>query len=85
MCGIGYHGDTERSIVIGARLGEPIPLHYQWYYRSQPVGNNVSINLESGDIYAMSEKAVGNDWKKSSILTLRHAAGSRKYTDVQKK
>jgi hypothetical protein len=81
-CGIGYHGDTERAIVIGARLGESIPLHYQWYHRSQPVGSNVSIKLESGDIYAMSEKAVGNDWKRSSILTLRHAAGARKYTDV---
>lgn len=28
----------------------------------------------------MSEKAVGFDWKKSSIFTLRHATGCDKYT-----
>jgi hypothetical protein len=26
-------------------------------------------------MYIMSEKTVGTDWRKSSILTLRHAAG----------
>lgn len=26
-------------------------------------------------MYVMSEKAVGTDWKRSSIYTLRHAAG----------
>ena len=27
-CGIGFHGDTERRIVICVRLGKSIPLHY---------------------------------------------------------
>ena len=27
----------------------------------------------------MSEKAVGTDWKRSSILSIRHAAGCEKY------
>ena len=31
--------------------------------------------LNSGDVYIMSDKAVGFDWKRSSLLTLRHAAG----------
>ena len=31
----------------------------------------------------MSEKATGNDWKKSSILTLRHAAGCQKYLTIK--
>lgn len=83
-CGIGYHGDTERRKVIGIRLGKyDIPLHYQWYYNSKPVGDNIKIEIKSGDIYIMSEKAVGTDWKKKKIYTLRHATGAPKYTNIK--
>jgi len=36
----------------------------------------VTINLHHGDMYVMSEKAVGTDWKQRKIATLRHAAGT---------
>lgn len=78
-CGIGFHGDGERKVVVAARLGAAIPLEYQWYLRSQPIGARVRIDLGPGDVYAMSEKAVGNDWRRPSIPTLRHAAGAPKY------
>lgn len=81
--GIGYHGDGERLVVVAVRLGESIPLHYQWYHRFKPVGSNIRLELNHGDIYIMSAKAVGTDWKRSSIYTLRHAAGSSKYTTVK--
>lgn len=77
-CYIGFHGDTERKIVVGCRLGNNFPLYYQWYLKFKPVGNLFTIDLEDGDMYFMSSKAVGTDWKKSSKLTLRHAAGSKK-------
>lgn len=32
----------------------------------------------------MSDKAVGFDWKKKNIPTLRHAAGSKKYLTIEK-
>lgn len=79
-CGIGFHGDAERKKVIGLRLGASMPLVYQWYHQSKPIGESIRIDLDHGDIYLMSEKAVGNDWKKKSIHTLRHAAGCDKYT-----
>jgi hypothetical protein len=80
VCGIGYHGDSERNIVIAIRLGESFPMHFQWYHRSKPIGKRIVLpKLSHGDVYIMSEKAVGSDWKKSSILTLRHAAGCKKY------
>jgi hypothetical protein len=41
------------------------------------------LTLQAGDLYIMSDKATGNDWKKSSILTLRHAAGAAKYTTIK--
>ncbi len=81
-CGIGFHGDGERKIVIAMRLGATFPLHYQWFHQSKPVGKRFVINVEHGDIYFMSFKATGNDWKKRSKYTLRHAAGAKKYTTI---
>ena len=75
-CYIGYHGDTERSKVIGVRLGEEFPLHFRWYYEGKETPYEVTIPLKGGDMYIMSEKATGNDWKKKrEKWTLRHAAG----------
>lgn len=84
-CGIGFHGDAERRKVIAVRLGVSIPLHYQWFYGFKPVGERVKIHLNHGDIYIMSDKAVGNDWRCSSKLTLRHAAGCSTYTTIKPK
>ena len=81
-CGIGWHGDAERKIVIALRLGKTMPLAYQWYLQSEPIGPRVGITLGHGDMYVMSEKATGFDWKKRSIATLRHSAGCHKYTGI---
>lgn len=82
-CGIGFHGDTERRRVIGLRLGGSFPLHFQWFRRSSPIGERVIVELGHGDMYIMSEKAVGFDWAKKVIPTLRHAAGCAKYTTIK--
>ena len=82
-CGIGFHGDTERRIVICVRLGASFPMNYYWYENSKRVGKRIEIpGLEEGDIYIMSDKAGGWDWKlrRNRRLTLRHAAGCSKYT-----
>ena len=49
-------------------------LHFNWFYNSKSVGETLKLTLNNGDMYIMSEKAVGNDWKKRSIYTLRHSA-----------
>jgi len=84
-CGIGYHGDAERRKVVAFRMGETMPIHFQWYQKSLPVGENVKIMLEDGDMYIMSDKAVGTDWMKKKEGTLRHAAGCDKYTIIKEK
>ena len=81
-CGIGYHGDTERRKVIATRLGSPMSLHFQGYKYGIPVGPHHKVLLKHGDMYMMSEKAVGTDWKCSSILTFRHAAGCATFTKL---
>ncbi len=80
-CGISFHGDSERRIVIAARLGVSIPLHYQWFKKCKPIGPRIKLSLDHGDIYIMSDKAVGHDWKSSSAFTLRHAAGAPQYLE----
>ena len=74
-CGIGWHGDKERRKVVAFRIGETMKLCYHWHYRFKPVGELLEINLNDGDMYIMSEKAVGTDWNISSKYTLRHSAG----------
>jgi hypothetical protein len=75
-CGIRFHGDEERRLVIGMRIGASMPLRFLWHKYGRPAGKHGYIDLDGGDLYIMSEKAVGRDtFKKPAILTLRHAAG----------
>lgn len=74
-CCINFHGDAERRIVIAARFGATMPIRYQWHYKKDKVGKPFIAELNNGDIYFMSEKAVGTDWMRKNHLTLRHAAG----------
>jgi hypothetical protein len=83
-CGIGFHGDGERRKVVALRLGAAMDIHYQWYLRSEPIGERIVISLGHGDVYVMSEKAVGTDWKCKKKMTLRHAAGCAAFTEPSK-
>ena len=87
---MSFAGDLERKLVAGVRLGpgaEGMPLKFVWYKDGKPIGSEGHIILNSGDIYVMSEKAVGFDWKRRTIPTLRHAAGkaSCKYARIKRK
>lgn len=82
-CGIGFHGDAERRIVIGMRVGATMDLHFQWFFQGQPIGEREICTLHEGDLYFISEKAVGTDWHRRNIPTLRHAAGCTKYTTIK--
>ena len=81
-CGIGWHGDSERRKVVGVRVGKTLPLCYAWFYEGERISEPKVFSLHHGDIYVMSEKATGQDWKKKLVPTLRHAAGAEKYTKV---
>lgn len=83
-CGIGFHGDAERRKVIALRLGGAMDMKWQWFHQSMPVGEPYEFRFAGGDLYVMSEKAVGADWRSKSKYTLRHAAGCEKYTARKK-
>lgn len=73
-CYINFHGDKERKKVIALRLGATMPLYYQWFHASKPIGSQVKMECRHGDMYVMSEKATGYDWMSPKKVTLRHAA-----------
>jgi len=81
-CGIGFHGDAERNVTIGLRMGVEIPFQFQWFFQRKPIGDRVRVELNRGDLYAMGAKAVGNDWKCRKLPTLRHAAGAPKFLKI---
>jgi len=64
-------------------MGETMPLYFKWFQNSQPVGEPIELILNDGDMYIMSEKAVGFDWLKKKIATLRHSTGCAKFTGVK--
>jgi hypothetical protein len=84
QCGIGWHGDTERRIVVGLRLGAAMDLRYQWFREGAPVGTTTVVQLQSGDLYVMSDLAVGWNWRTRKGLTLRHCAGAARFTQLPK-
>ena len=84
-CGIGLHGDKERTRVICLSIGaDNYPMRWVWFHKSKPIAEPYDVRLNSGDVYIMSEAAVGQKWMSSSLYTLRHAAGSEKYTNLDK-
>lgn len=76
-CYIGFHGDAERKAVMGLRFGDAeMPLLFGVWKNSLLLDNSLRcFSIPPGTAYTMSEKAAGTDWKKRSIVTLRHAAG----------
>jgi len=85
--GIGFHGDSERKIVICCSLGTPTTLRFYWRSpnSSEVYKKPIDIELKHGDIYIMSEKASGYDWKRRSKYRLVHGAGNEKYIKVETK
>ena len=83
-CGIGFHGDSERRKVFAVRMGETMPIYFKWFQNSMPIGTPFEIILNDGDMYIMSEKAVGFDWLKKKIPTLRHSTGCSKFTEINR-
>jgi hypothetical protein len=92
-CAIRYHGDTEARKVICVRLGADFPISFQWFHGAmggKPFGDPIESILQHGDIYIMSEEAVGTEWTNKTNeyknrFTLRHAAGFKHLIAIKPK
>ena len=81
--GIGFHGDSERKIVVCLSLGKTSVLRYQWRMpgSSEHKHEPVDVTVNHGDVYIMSEKATGFDWKLRSKVRVVHGAGHSNYIE----
>ena len=84
-CQIGWHGDSERRIVICLCLGKSSNLLYAWRRPNSSANEAIrTLSLHHGDIYIMSSKATGTDWLRGTPdypngrrgWRLVHAAGN---------
>ena len=72
----GWHGGDKRTIVIGVCLGAPVTLSFIWRLPGSQKNlddTKVSVSLTHGDVYVMSEIAIGSNWKSSSLLRCLHS------------
>lgn len=68
------HGNNKRKkVLITACLGKTLLLRFRWFHKKIPFDKSRNFILNDGDIYVMSEKAIGSDWKNAIIPTLQHA------------
>lgn len=75
---IGFHGDSERRRVACVSVGgENQPMAWWWFKNSKAQCDPHIVRLNSGDLYVMSEKAVGSDWRRKKVFTLRHSFGEK--------
>jgi hypothetical protein len=77
-CGIGWHGDRERALIAGVRLGrktKAFPLKFCFFHDWAPVSQVWTFEFEPGDLYIPCAKATGFDAGRPSVVSLKHAAG----------
>jgi len=77
-CGIGWHGDRERALIAGVRLGRKtgaFPLKFCFFHDWAPVSQVWTFEFQPGDLYVPCAKATGFDAGRPSVVSLKHAAG----------
>ena len=81
--GIGPHGDTERVCVACLRVGASMPMKFGMFWNCKVRGKPFETIINGGDLYFMSEEAVGAEWKSRSKWIWRHCAGAPKYLKMK--
>jgi hypothetical protein len=81
--GIGPHGDTERVCVSCLRVGASMPMKFGMFWNCKLRGTPFETVINGGDLYFMSEEAVGAQWKHRSKWIWRHCAGAPKYLKMK--
>lgn len=83
-CGIPYHTDKERNLVIGCRFGAEMPLHFKWFEKGNDYKDieiqeaYIGLKLRHGDLYAMTSEATGDESLEHNYI-LKHAAGNQNF------
>jgi len=73
---LGWHGDHEPK-AVSLSLGHAGILKFSWRLPGTSANfpnSHTEVILEHGDMYLLSEKASGRNWKKRSLLRVVHSS-----------
>ena len=79
VSGMGWHGDERTDLPSQSAclcLGEPGILSFVWRFPGHTKNcptSIVSFDVNDGDIYILSDKATGFDWRSRSLLRVVHS------------
>ena len=60
-----------------------MPMKFGMFWNCKMRGKSFQTIINGGDLYFMSEEAVGANWKSKSKWVWRHAAGAPKYLKMK--
>ena len=60
-----------------------MPMKFGMFWNCKLRGKSFQTIINGGDLYFMSEEAVGAEWKKKSKWIWRHCAGAPKYLKMK--
>lgn len=66
-----YQGAKVNNMMC-IHLGDPIQMSFKWYFANKPASDSMEFTLNHGDLYIMSEKATGHDYKLKKNPILKH-------------
>lgn len=70
-CAIDFHGDPQRRNMVGIRMGTLTVMDFQWSIGGKNCGN-ITIMLDPGDMFIMSEYATGVNCNQMDVPVLLH-------------
>ena len=76
-CGRDSFGDWDKRMLVGLQVGATMKMAFTWWYQESKFSTPVEIELHHGDIFVLSDKAVGHDIHRKAIATLKRTCGSQ--------
>lgn len=75
-CFIPLHQVKDRKKIVGLGIGATMPLQFRWFHGSKSCSETMSIPIENGDLYIISEGAAGIRKEKQTKLYLKYGIGN---------
>lgn len=77
-CYTPFHQVKDRKKLVGLGIGETQPLQFRWFHGSTVCSDTMSIPIEHGDLYIISQSAAGIQKEKQTKLYLKYGIGTNK-------
>lgn len=75
-CFTPLHQVKDRKKIVGLGIGATMPLQFRWFHGSISCSDTMTIPIEHGDLYILSQGAAGMHKEKQTKLYLKYGIGS---------